>query len=108
MQLRHFAPLVIVSLVAVSGCRTPMNYAATSSEPYTGQVLPVTQSEEPPAAVPAIEQVAAEPEDLSARAERLWNRIRPSHRISLPRTDFWQDETESEQLEPVGDFGTGF
>lgn len=104
---RFSVPVLLAGMVAVSGCRTPIS-TTQSPAPYTGQVVPVTQSTESPAVVPAIEQVATEPADLSTRAEQLWNRIRPSRRISLPRTDFWQDDAGATQLEPVDDFGTGF
>ena len=107
LQRWHLALLVLV-LAAASGCRTPLSTASRQDFFDDSRLQPVSQTAEPIEIVPAVEHVAASDGDASSTAERLWNRIRPARRISLPRTDFWQSEDGSAVLEPVDDFGTGF
>lgn len=107
LQRRHLA-LLVLCLAVTSGCRTPMSTASRHNSFAGNQLLPVNQASEPAGITPVIEQAAVNEADSASTAERLWNRIRPARRISLPRTDFWQDEDGSEVLEPVDDFGTGF
>ena len=99
---------LIVGLAVVSGCRTPMNTASRHDTIADRPFQPVAQSSEPVEVVPAIEQASADADDSESTATRIWNRIRPTRRISLPRTDFWQSDDDSEVLEPANGFDTGF
>lgn len=107
MLQRCSLTIFALCLAVTAGCRTPMNTASRYSEPAPTQVLPVSQPSERVDVVPAVEQTAGET-DTTSTAERLWNRIRPARRISLPRTDFWQNDDAGKVLEPVDDFDTGF
>lgn len=107
-MLRRQLALWIVCLAVISGCRTPMSTVSRTDSLADRPLQPVAQTAEPADVVPAIEQTAVSEDDSPSTAARLWNRIRPDRRISLPRTDFWNDEDGSEVLEPVDGFDTGF
>ncbi len=100
--------LCCVCLIAGSGCRTPLSTASRLDSVADRPFQPVAQSADPVEVVPAIEQTSVGEDDSASTATRLWNRIRPNRRISLPRTDFWQEENGSEVLEPADGFDTGF
>jgi hypothetical protein len=100
--------VLIVGLAVISGCRTPMNAVSRHNSIADRPFQAVAQSSEPVEVVPAIEQASAGADDSESTATRIWNRIRPTRRISLPRTDFWQSDDDSEVLEPANGFDTGF
>lgn len=100
--------LLLFLVCASSGCRSASQsltrQTAAGDEPY----LTVNQSADLVEIVPAVKQAPDDSPEAPSTAERLWDRIRPTSRISLPRTDFRQDGSDSEVLEPIEDFGAGF
>ena len=108
MLQRFQLAALVVALAVVSGCRTPMSMASRHDSIVDRPLQPVAQSGDPAEVVPAIEQASVSEDDSESTATRIWNRIRPTRRISLPRTDFWQGEDDSEILEPANGFDTGF